>query len=264
MSKIVGLLNVMPAAVHQRTQRQWNEAFGERYDIELVQVCFDDDVRRKNSKYTQLLGSAVTASEAIKSGLDGLIVTGANLEKKPCGAALPFEDISYHTQLTELVDWADQDVKLTVYSCLASHIALHHMYGIERDVSPQKTFGVYEHTVNQSDLTDGLPDTIRAPHSRWGNVGTKLLKDAGIEVDIVSDEAGWLVAHACSGDRATVFVQGHPEYERYDLHAEYIRDKDCGLQLPVGYYPDSNHDESPQYSWRQHSQGLFTNLRRLL
>ena len=58
-----------------------------------------------------------------------------------------------------------------------------------------------------------------------------------------------------------IFVMGHPEYDRYTLHNEYMRDKEKGLpiQVPKNYYPDDDCTRRPNLLWRSHCNNLYTN-----
>jgi homoserine O-succinyltransferase len=148
-----------------------------------------------------------------------------------------------------------------VYSCLASHIALQRLFAVERDIRSTKTFGVYCHDVQgDSWLTEGLDSPLRSPHSRWGNVSSKLLDNAGITIAAESFEAGWLLAQTTDGDHQTVFVQGHPEYWRDDLLMEYRRDEGAGQSVPENYFPFDDPTQTPRYDWHASSNQLFANI----
>ena len=58
-----------------------------------------------------------------------------------------------------------------------------------------------------------------------------------------------------------IFVNGHPEYDRYTLHNEYYRDLNKGLpiQIPYHYYPGDDPKERPLLQWRSHSNNLYSN-----
>ena len=58
-----------------------------------------------------------------------------------------------------------------------------------------------------------------------------------------------------------IFVMGHPEYDRYTLHNEYVRDKGKGMQvkLPENYYPNNDDTKKPDLQWRSHSNNLYSN-----
>jgi homoserine O-succinyltransferase len=54
---------------------------------------------------------------------------------------------------------------------------------------------------------------------------------------------------------------GHPEYDRYTLHNEYMRDKEKNLpiQVPLNYYPEDDCTQRPTMLWRSHCNDLYTN-----
>lgn len=254
----IGLLNLMPAPALPKTEHQWRDGFMGM--AEIVPVRFDDDPRVTGCRTARFIGDYVAISD-VQDTLDGLIVTGANLEVKPDGAPFPFGDIEYIAQLREVIDWAETSTSLNVYSCLASHIALNHLFGLQRDISDDKTFGVFCHDVRgDSVLTEGLAGPVRSPHSRWGSVPTKLLEDVGVDVLLEGFEPGWLLAEYQRSAGATVFLQGHPEYERDDLAAEYHRDAVSGQPIPQNYFPANNPSATPNYSWHEDRHQLFTNL----
>ncbi len=93
----IGLLNIMPSPAYLKTEYQWRDAFIDR--AEVVPVQFDNDPRI-NSRLN--LGQYACRVSEVADNLDGLIITGANLERRPNGQELPFADISYHDQLTEV------------------------------------------------------------------------------------------------------------------------------------------------------------------
>lgn len=258
--RTLGIVNLMPNKIE--AEQQWDPL-----GVNLA-VKFDQDPRT-GGKSARYLDGCAPISEAIHNGLDGLVITGANLELNEDGdGLLPFEDIEYYEHLTDVMDWSRSNLRLTVYSCLASHIALSQLCeGDRREFSGQKTFGVYRHEVaaNHADhpLLEGLGKTVRAPHSRWGNIPGKILEDYGIQVLAAHEDAGWLMAVRETDGRTEVFLQGHPEYGRWNLDAEYQRDRDNGQFRPDGYYRDNDPSKGPVFSWRSDQRSLFQNLHAL-
>jgi len=171
------------------------------------------------------------------------------------------DEISYAPQLTEVIDWARSNVRSTIYSCLASHIALNHLYGAKREVGSTKIFGVYDHEVDHtipSEFTVGMGNSILAPHSRWGDVPAADLDETAVDILASNSDIGWLLAQAKNKARGRdVFIQGHPEYGRDDLHFEYTRDSHSMQQEPVGYY--SQRDGQPEFTWKHDAQVLHAN-----
>lgn len=248
----IGLLNLMPAPAMEVTEIQWLKWIGGQklLQIEPVLIKFDNDKReRPGSSRQKVLKRYTPFSEVAIKGLDGLIVTGDNLEiQQHIGfasrAPLPFEDIRYYEQLCKVIDWADENVGSTIYSCLGAHFALNYKYGLPREVGKEKFFGVYEHekTNNFSDFTTGMNDTIKSPHSRWGNITVDAVNSAeGLRTLAINSYVGWLAIesnnHANGKD---LFLQGHPEYDEFDLHIEYQRDKSEGRSIPENYYKNND------------------------
>lgn len=258
----IGLLNIMPSSVAEKTERNWQIALGN--DVALVPLRFDEDQRLAHGDADWLLGYAPFSD--VRDELDGIVVTGANAERSLDGTALPFAAIHNIDALREVIDWAESDARLAIYSCLSSHIALGHLFGAERALQRSKTFGVFCHDVIVDDvLTEGLEMPLQAPHSRWGTIHPHVLEQID-EVDILVEgyEPGWLLAKRQRPTGLSIFLQGHPEYGPLDLHDEYIRDAGQGGNPPVGYYKTNDLSHEPVYRWEKDSIRLFANITRIL
>ena len=187
---------------------------------------------------------------------DGLIITGAPVEQ------MGFEEVAYWKELTDVLDWATENVFSTFLICWGAQAALHHYYGINKQPLPQKLFGVYPHTVHDSKhaLLRGYDDTFFAPHSRHTTVRTADLSvHPALDVLATSERAGLYLA--ASRDIRRVFVTGHSEYDPETLELEYKRDLNAGLPIepPFNYYPDNDATRPPMVSWRAHGNLLFGN-----
>ena len=187
---------------------------------------------------------------------DGMIVTGAPVEQ------MPFEEVNYWEEVTEIFDWARTHVTSTLYICWAAQAGFYHYYGINKRQLPQKLFGVYEHKVSNRKipLVRGFDDIFLAPHSRHTETPSEAIhacKDLTILAE--SEKAGVFLAIAEEGKK--IFVAGHPEYDRYTLNNEYHRDLDKGLpiQVPYNYYPDDDPEQRPLLQWRSHCNNLYSN-----
>lgn len=272
----VGILNLMPGQVWRKTERLWLRHISHGIlQIEPVLIKFDDDEReRPGGSRHEHLKRYQPFSEVKERGLDGLIVTGDNLEVEEEAdengnrVAIPFTGeggIRYAKKLGEVIDWADENVPSTIYSCLAAHFALNHKFGLKRDIAQPKIFGVEDHTrlETSSPFTEDMNDIIRAPHSRWGNVAPEQIKRmGGVALLAVSDRVGWLLAEGWnSAGGRDLFIQGHPEYSRYDLHDEYQRDVERGLMpaLPTNYYIGNNPNAGVNMSWKSDARALHDN-----
>jgi homoserine O-succinyltransferase len=267
----IGLLNLMPAPAMEVTETQWLKWIGSTLlQIEPVFIKFDNDKRENDGASRQKVLKRYTPfSEVAINGLDGLIITGDNLEiQQHVGFAsrdpLPFEDIRYYKQLCEIIDWADKNVGSTIYSCLGAHFALNYKYGLNREVSNEKIFGIYEHarTSTISNFTAGMNDNIKSPHSRWGNIPVSrvdLIEE--LQVLAVNSSIGWLAIESTNKSQGKdLYLQGHPEYDQYDLHTEYQRDKKEGRAIPENYYANNDpKKEDVSLSWISDARVLHEN-----
>jgi homoserine O-succinyltransferase len=131
-----------------------------------------------------------------------------------------------------------------VWSCLAAHVAVLALDGVERRRLAEKRCGVYAHRVVAGHpLTSGLVAPLPVPHSRWNDLPVDRLRETGYTILIDSDETG-ADAFAKSRGSLLLFLQGHPEYEERTLLKEYQRDVLRFLSgqqsnyptLPVGYF----------------------------
>lgn len=197
-----------------------------------------------------------TFDELKNNKYDGLIITGAPVEQ------IPFEEVDYWKELCEIMDWSRKHVFSTFHICWGAQAGLYYHYGLKKVLLPQKLFGVYEHRVmnRKVPLVRGFDDTFLIPHSRHTAVLSEDIHNcSALTVLAESEEAGVLLCMAEEGRQ--IFVMGHPEYDRYTLHNEYMRDKNKGLpiQMPKNYYPGNDDTQRPSLQWRSHSNNLYCN-----
>ena len=187
---------------------------------------------------------------------DGLVITGAPVED------MTFEEVDYWEEMCEIMDWAETHVTSTLHICWGAQAGFYHYYGINKRALPQKLFGVYPHNVSnrKTPLVRGFDDVFLAPHSRHTETPAESIH-ACPQVTVLAEgeEAGVFLAIAEEGKK--IFVNGHPEYDRYTLHNEYYRDLNKGLPIhvPYNYYPNDDPTEKPLLQWRSHSNNLYTN-----
>ena len=197
-----------------------------------------------------------TFDELKNNKYDGMIITGAPVEQ------IPFEEVDYWKELCEIMDWSRKHVFSTFHICWGAQAGLYYHYGLKKVLLPQKLFGVYEHKVmnRKVPLVRGFDDTFLIPHSRHTAVLSEDIHNcSALTVLAESEEAGVLLCMAEEGRQ--IFVMGHPEYDRYTLHNEYMRDKNKGLpiQMPKNYYPGNDDTQRPSLQWRSHSNNLYCN-----
>ena len=187
---------------------------------------------------------------------DGLIITGAPVE------TLPFEEVDYWDELTDLLDWADEHVTAVMYLCWSAQAGLYHHYGIGKHLLPAKLSGVYSHRTlyREEVLTRGFNDVFDAPHSRYtGILHEEFERHPELTILAESDVAGVYLVQDKKHHR--LFVTGHPEYSRATLANEYSRDVAKGIHpsVPTRYFPNDNPAGTPMFQWKAHANLLFSN-----
>jgi homoserine O-succinyltransferase len=146
--------------------------------------------------------------------------------------------------LVDIIDWAKDHTRSTIWSCLAAHAAVLHLDGIERRRLATKCSGVYD-CAKATDhwLTEDITSPLKIAHSRLNELRGNDLVAKGYRLLTQSAEAGvdiftkQLRSHF-------VFFQGHPEYDALSLQREYLRDitrylggeRDIYPAFPAGYF----------------------------
>ena len=197
-----------------------------------------------------------TFDELKEQRFDGMIITGAPVEK------LPYSEVDYWNELCRIFAWSSTNVTSTFHICWGAQAALYYHYGLDKVMLPQKLCGVYPHKVHhrKEPLVRGFDDFFLIPHSRYTEVPADVIHACpALRVLAESEEAGVLLCIARGGRQ--VFIMGHPEYDRYTLRNEFIRDTKAGLDpaVPVSYFPDDDPDNEPYLQWRSHSSLLYCN-----
>ncbi len=217
----VGLLNMMPDAALAATERQFFRLIGESNQIAQFYVHpFTLDALERGADARAHIDAHYESFADIKnSGLDALIITGANV----IGAELSNQP--FWEPLIEVIDWAYDNVTSTLCSCLATHAVMEFRYGKKRRPLGYKRWGVYPHVVvdRKHPLVNGMNTLFDVPHSRFNQIDREQFADAGLHVLVEGEEAG--VHLAVSEDLfRLVFFQGHPEYDIISLLKEYKRE----------------------------------------
>lgn len=228
----IGLLNMMPDAALEATERQFFQLIGESNPIAQFYVHpFTLDVLQRGEKASQHIAQYYESFEQLRNdGLDALIITGAapthpNLQDEP-----------FWDPLAEIVSWAFENATSTLCSCLATHAVLQARYNQQRSPLGFKRWGVYPNWVadRSHPLVNDVNTHFDVPHSRFNEISRKQFDQAGLHVLAESKEAG--VHLAVSADRfRMVYFQGHPEYDIISLLKEYKREV---LQFAAGKRAD--------------------------
>lgn len=187
---------------------------------------------------------------------DGMIITGAPVE------TMPFEDVAYWDEITQIFDWAKTHVTSTLYICWAAQAGLYHFYNIPKYPLPKKMFGIFPQKTLQPMLPifRGFDDVFAMPHSRHTEVNrSDIEKDPQLTIIAESEESGVSIVMARGGRE--FFITGHFEYSPNTLDKEYRRDagKRDDVELPKNYYRDNDPAKGPVVTWRAHANLLFSN-----
>jgi homoserine O-succinyltransferase len=187
---------------------------------------------------------------------DGLIITGAPVEQ------MPFEDVIYWKELTEIFSWARTNVTSSIFICWGAQAALYHYYGIPKYPLKKKMFGVFKHTKDNSmnPILRGFDDVFYVPHSRHTEIRREdILKVPELSILSESDESGVYMVASLNGRE--FFLTGHSEYSPETLDNEYKRDlaKQLPIEIPKNYYLDDNPNNPPLVRWRSQANMLFVN-----
>ena len=210
----------------------------------------------KNTPTSHLNEFYKTYAEVKNRRFDGLIITGAPVEK------MEFEQVQYWEELEKIMEWSKTNVTSTFHICWGAQAGLYYHYGIHKHLLEKKITGVYEFCVHhrKEPLLRGFDDVFFAPHSRYTYMDHKEIADCEDLVVLAdSKEIGECIV--ISKDRKQVFVLGHLEYDRMTLDIEYRRDtaKNLPIELPENYYPGDDCNVRPLLRWRGASNALYSN-----
>jgi homoserine O-succinyltransferase len=245
----IGLLNMMPDAAIEATERQFFRLVGEANPIAQFFIHpFTLDALPRGDKAKAHIDAYYESFEKIKrDGLDALIITGANVSHPDLAQEAFWEP------LTEVVDWAHENVTSVLCSCLATHAVVQSHHGQKRTHMGDKLWGVFSHRVKDGShpLVNDVNTRFDVPHSRYNQITRDQFIQAGLKVLVESEEAG--VHLAVSGDGLrVVYFQGHPEYDTISLLKEYKRE--------VNLYAAGVRDDYPPFPenyFSLRSQAIF-------
>ncbi|MDO6460563.1 homoserine O-succinyltransferase [Granulosicoccaceae sp. 1_MG-2023] len=250
-----GLLNMMPDAALEATERQFFRLVGESNPIAQFHVHpFSLPELPRGKQAREHIARYYEDFESIRrEGLDGLIITGANvsqpdLEKEP-----------FWEPLMNVYSWARENVTSVLCSCLASHAVLQYEHDIHRRPLPDKCWGVYPHTVVERThpLVHDVNTLFDVPHSRYNEVTREQIESVGLHV-LVESDAGVHLAVSRDGFR-TVYFQGHPEFDVISLLKEYKREV---MRFARG--ERSDYPPFPENYFSAQSRAIFNEYRERL
>jgi homoserine O-succinyltransferase len=250
----IAILNLMPTKI--ATETQLLRLLGNSPLQVSLTLLRTDSHQSKNTSTEHLLSFYQTFNQVKNERFDGLIITGAPVEN------LPFEEVDYWDELTQIIDWSSHNVFSTFFICWGAQAGLYRKYGIPKYPLAAKKFGIFEHHIvtRNTNLLRGYDDVFFAPHSRHTEIRREdIEKVSDLEILAESPDAGIYMISTHDGKQ--VFVTGHSEYDPLTLKAEYDRDVNLGLpiEIPKNYFLNDDPTKSPVVRWRGHASLLFSN-----
>ena len=248
------ILNLMPTKVD--TETQLSRVLGNtplQVEIELIHT---ESHKSKNTSEEHLLSFYKQFSDVKENFYDGMIITGAPVEK------MEFEEVDYWEELCEIMEWSKSHVQSTLHICWGAQAGLYYHFGIKKYQMEEKLSGVYAHKVDykKSILFRGFDDVFYVPHSRYTTISREEIQSTkGLKILASSEKAGVYAVSTPKGRQ--IFLTGHSEYDGDTLNKEYTRDKNAGInpKIPENYFPGDDDTKAPLITWRGHATLLFTN-----
>lgn len=221
-----------------------------------VEFLYMSSHHSKNTPTSHLQKYYNSFEEVKKQRFDGMIVTGAPVEK------LDFDDVDYIEELKSILNWAQTHVYSRFFICWGAQFALNHYFDIEKQALPNKLFGVFDYSnlKPKHPFVRGFDDIFKIPQSRHTTADIAALKDTEA-LDIITEHPEFGPDIMSTKDQRDLFIFGHLEYERDTLKMEYDRDVAAtnNIDLPHNYFPGDNPDNEPLFSWKSHGHLLFNN-----
>lgn len=250
----IGLVNNMPDSALQATERQFKALLKVAGESRIVDLRYFSlpSVKRSWAAQSRIGRFYTKIADLDRLRLDGLIVTGT----EPRAASLAAEP--YWQEFTELIDWANNNTRSTIWSCLAAHAAVLHLDGVERHLLGEKCSGVFDCSRTADHwLTRDVSWPVKISHSRLNEVKGGDLAARGYRVLTESREAG-VDIFAKKLRSHFVFFQGHPEYDPISLQREYRRDVGRYLAgersdypaIPFGYFDSETEQRLARFQER--------------
>ncbi len=247
------LLNLMPKK--RETEIQFARLFGNTpLQVEMILMTTASYTPR-NTEPGYLRRFYRQLKDVRDDYFDAIIITGAPIE------TLPFDEVSYWRELTEIMDWSRTHCFRRLGVCWGAQALLWHFFKVPKHQLETKLFGVYDHRLGQVSgrLMHGFTDRFPMPVSRYTMNRIDDIEAAGLDVlaDGVDCGAG-MVRDPKSGD---LFVFNHLEYDATTLADEYKRDvgEGVGTAIPRNYFPGDDLGQPPVNTWRPFAFLLISN-----
>ncbi|WP_019953642.1 homoserine O-acetyltransferase MetA [Yoonia vestfoldensis] len=250
----IALLNLMPKKI--QTENQFARLIGAtplQIEFSLIRMS---EHQTRNTAAEHMEEFYKPFSDVRDEKFDGLIITGAPIEH------LPFHDVTYWDELTQVFDWTQTNVHSTFGVCWGGMAMINYFHGVEKHLLDRKLFGCLRHQnkAPSSPYLRGFSDDCVIPVSRW----TEMRQDEidavpGLKTLITSPESGPALVEDIA--HRALYIFNHFEYDTGTLKQEYDRDIANGtpINVPANYYPDDDPLKTPQNRWRSHAHLLYGN-----
>ncbi len=250
----IGLLNLMPKKIQTETQ------FARLIGATPLQIEFSlirmSEHETKNTAAEHMAEFYRPFQDVKTERFDGLIITGAPIEH------LPYQDVTYWDELTEVFEWTQTHVHQTFGGCWGGMAMLWHFHKVKKHLLDAKAFGCFRHRIlaPASPYLRGFSDDLLIPVSRWTELRQSEIDQVdGLNTLIASDQVGPCLVEDPAHRALMVF--NHFEYDSTTLKEEYDRDAEAGtpVTVPMNYYPDDDPLRTPMNRWRSHAHLLYGN-----
>ena len=158
---------------------------------------------------------------------DALIITGAPIE------TLPFEEVNYWQELSEIMDWSRAHCFRRLGICWGAQALLWHFFKVPKHQLDKKLFGVFDHRLSliSERLMNGFTDRFPMPISRYTMNRIDDIEAAGLDV----------------------LANG------VDCGAGMVRDPESGDLFVFNHFPNDDSTQSPVNNWRPFAFLLISN-----
>ena len=249
--KHIGIVNLMPKKSETEAQiLSLLNNCNEDLNIHFIKINTYKS-EHENYKYMQL---NYENFEEVKDTLNGVIITGAPLEK------IEFREVSYIDELNNILDYIKENRKTSLYICWGAQVALNHFYGIRKELKDDKIFGVFRHEIIKRDeILRNVDNSFKSPHSRHTSLSREdIKKNKDVELLAITDESEESILKGSFND---YYILGHLEYSKDTLKNEYLRDLEKGLKInmPKHYFKDNSVENDIKFDWRDDAIKIYSN-----
>ncbi|MEM8582380.1 MAG: homoserine O-succinyltransferase, partial [Pseudomonadota bacterium] len=250
----IGLLNLMPKKI--QTETQFARLIGAtplQIDLTLIRMT---EHETRNTSAAHMEAFYKPFQDVRDRKFDGLIITGAPIEH------LPFEEVTYWEELTQVFEWTQSHVHSTFGVCWGGMAMINYFHGVKKHLLERKAFGCFRHQnlAPASPYLRGFSDDFVIPVSRWTEMKqNEISEKPDLKTLLGSDQVGPCLVQDRS--RRALYIFNHFEYDSGTLKQEYDRDVDQGtpINVPDNYYPDDDPAREPLNRWRSHAHLLYGN-----